>query len=205
LPFRSLIELVPGQRTDQVGRDAIAGVGPAALDTPAGPVAVAISWEIFFGGRVRDGVGHGGQVVLNPTNGSSYTGTILQAQQVASSRLRALETGRWVVQVAPTGFSAFITAGGDVLDRTGVSETAVRTRTVERRDGDTWYQRLGEKPVVAVALVVLAVAMILARRDSALPAVTSHLEPDGDRTVVDEFDGHLGPEPAGGHLGPERA
>ena len=54
---------------------------------------------------------HGGTVILNPTNGSSYTGTILQSQQVAASRLRAIENGRWVVQVSPTGFSAFVIGG----------------------------------------------------------------------------------------------
>ena len=43
-------------------------------------------------------------------------------------RLRALETGRWVVQVAPTGFCAFVTPTGEVLDRTGISEQAVRVR-----------------------------------------------------------------------------
>ena len=45
------------------------------------------------------------RLILNPTNGASYTGTIVQTQQVASSRLRAIETGRWVVQASPTGFS----------------------------------------------------------------------------------------------------
>jgi apolipoprotein N-acyltransferase len=199
LPLRSVIELVPGQRTDQIGRDAVAGHGPAVVDTPQGPVAIAISWEIFFGGRVRDGVGHGGQVVLNPTNGSSYTGTVLQTQQIASSRLRALESGRWLVQVAPTGFSAFVTPDGTVLDRSAISEEAVQTRTVARREGDTWYLRLGDKPVVAVALAVLAVAMLLARREQG----RSDLEPDGDGPVVDELDGHLGAEPARGHLGAE--
>ena len=37
---------------------------------------------------VREGVADGGRLVLNPTNGSSYTGTIVQGQQVASSRMR---------------------------------------------------------------------------------------------------------------------
>jgi apolipoprotein N-acyltransferase len=201
LPLRSLIDLVPGQRTDEVSRDAVAGHGPAVLDTPSGPVAVAISWEIFFGGRVRDGVSHGGEVVLNPTNGSSYTGTVLQTQQIASSRLRALESGRWVVQVAPTGFSAFVTPDGTVLDRSAISEESVRTRAVARRDGDTWYGRLGDKPVVAVGLLTLAVAMLLARRRP--DGEPSHLEPDGDGSVVDELDGHLGAEAARGHLGAE--
>jgi apolipoprotein N-acyltransferase len=203
LPLRSLIDLVPGQPTDLVGRDAIAGDGPAVLDTPRGPVAVAISWEIFFGGRARDGVEHGGLVVLNPTNGSSYRGTILQTQQVASSRLRALETGRWVVQVAPTGFSAFITADGTVLERTRISEMAIGTRTVEQRDGRTWYVQIGDKPIVALAITVLAVAMLLGRRRSVAAGPGSDLEEDRDGSVVDELDGHLRPEPTGGHLSTE--
>ena len=202
LPLRSLIDLVPGQPTGLVPRDAIAGDGPAVLDTPKGPVAVAISWEVFFGGRARDGVKHGGLVLLNPTNGSSYRGTILQTQQLASSRLRALETGRWVVQVAPTGFSAFVTSDGTVIDRTRIGEQTVGTRTVEQRAGETWYVRIGDKPIVAAAVAVLAVAMLLGRpRRTAKPP--SDLEQDRDRPVVDELDGHLRPEPASGHVGPE--
>jgi apolipoprotein N-acyltransferase len=124
-----------------------------------------ISWEVFFGGRARDGVSHGGTLLLNPTNGSSYTGTILQTQQIASSRLRALENGRWVAQVAPTGFSAFVTPSGDVLDRTGISEQAVRYRTVTLRDGSTIYGRIGEKPVVGAAIVVVVAGLLLAGWD----------------------------------------
>jgi apolipoprotein N-acyltransferase len=206
LPLRSLIDLVPGQPTDLVGRDVIAGSGPAVLDTPDGRVGVAVSWEIFFGGRARDGATHGGLLLLNPTNGSSYRGTILQSQQIASSKLRALETGRWVVQAAPTGFSGFVTAEGSVLDRTGVSEEAVRTRSVDEREGETWYVRLGDKPVVVAALSVLALSLALAavRRRSAPPAEEpSDLEQDRHRSVVHEFDGHLGAEPARGYVRPE--
>ena len=57
----------------------------------------------------------GAELVVNPTNGSSYWLSIVQTQQVASSRLRALETDRWVLQVAPTGFSAVVTPDGRVL------------------------------------------------------------------------------------------
>jgi apolipoprotein N-acyltransferase len=125
---------------------------------------VVISWEVFFGGRVRDGVREGGGVVLNPTNGASYSGTILQTQQVASSRLRALETGRWVVQAAPTGFSVFVSPDGDVIDRTSVSERAVIRHEVELRRGETWYTRLGDRPIILVMIAGLAATWWLARR-----------------------------------------
>ena len=165
MPLRGLLKAL-GAPTDLVPRDALPGTKPAVLDLPNGDrLGVMISWEVFFGGRARDGVSHGASLLLNPTNGSSYTGTILQTQQIASSRLRALENGRWVAQVAPTGFSAFVTPSGRVLDRTGISEQAVRYHTVQLRGGRTIYSRIGEKPVVAAAIVVLVVGLLLARRD----------------------------------------
>jgi apolipoprotein N-acyltransferase len=118
-------------------------------------MAVVISWEVFFGGRANEGVEHGGTFIINPTNGSSYTWTMLQTQQIASSRLRAVEQGRWLAQAAPTGFSAFITPSGDVIGRTGISEARVLSHVVVERTGRTWYSRLGNKPVVAVFVVVL--------------------------------------------------
>lgn len=156
VPLRGLLEAL-GAPTNLVPRNAVAGTDPAYLTLPDGTrVAVVISWEVFFGGRARDGVSHGGELLINPTNGSSYTWTVLQTQQVASSRLRAIETGRWVAQAAPTGFSAFVSPDGDVYDRTSVSKQAVITRSLELRTGDTWYVSLGDKPWVVLAAILLA-------------------------------------------------
>ena len=131
------------------------GSDPAVLESPLGPLGVAISWEIFFDDRARDAIGNGGQVLLNPTNGSSYWLTIIQSQQVAASRLRALETGRWVLQAAPTGFSAVIDPGGEVLERSGVSEQRVLYATAELRSGRTPAVALGIWPMLAGSLAAL--------------------------------------------------
>lgn len=159
VPLRGLLQAL-GAPVERVPTDAIAGRGPAVLDTPSGRFAVVISWEVFFGGRAREGVRVGGGAVMNPTNGSSYTGTILQSQQVASSRLRAVESGRWLVQVSPTGFSAFVTPSGQVLDRTDVSEQRVLQREIELRSGSTVYHRVGDLPFVLAALIVLGLTAI---------------------------------------------
>jgi apolipoprotein N-acyltransferase len=164
VPLRGLLDAI-GAPVDQVPHDAVAGTQPAILDLPDGTrLGAVISWEVFFGGRVRDGVGHGGGVVINPTNGASYSGTIVQTQQVASSRLRALETGRWVVQVAPTGFSAFVTPTGDVIARTSVGERDVIRHAVELRRGETWYTRLGDLPVILAMMAGLAATWWMALR-----------------------------------------
>jgi apolipoprotein N-acyltransferase len=146
----------------------VAGSGPAYLDIPMGDreirAATVISWEVFFGSRVANGIDHGGTFIFNPTNGSSYTGTILQSQQIASSRLRAIENGRWVVQVSPTGFSTFVTPDGADLDRTGVSEQTVITRTITLESGRTWYSHLGDIPSEVLVLLVLLGSWIVPGR-----------------------------------------
>ncbi len=166
MPFRGLLDAV-GAPTDQVPRDAVGGSGPAIVQVPFGgdlaglgphPVGVVISWEVFFGGLAADGVDHGAVFIVNPTNGSSYTGTVLQSQQIASSRLRAIEQNRWVVQVSPTGFSAFISPAGQVFDRTGVSEQRVITRDVTWLPYRTWYSHLGDLTIIALMLVLFAAA-----------------------------------------------
>jgi apolipoprotein N-acyltransferase len=201
VPLRGLLKAL-GAPVDQVPTNAIAGTGPAVIEMPDGTrMAVAISWEVFFGGRVRDGVNHGGEVILNPTNGASYTGTILQTQQVASSRLRAIETGRWLVQVSPTGFSELVSPDGDVIDRTAVSERAIVRGAVELRTGRTWYVNVGDAPFIAALAAVFAGSWVATSRRRR----SSTFEQHGDRAVVDERDLHLGAEPAGGDGGTEPA
>ena len=164
IPLRGFLEAL-GAPVDQVPNDAVAGTTPAYLDLPDGTrVAVVISWEVFFGGRAREGVREGAGFIVNPTNGASYTGTIVQTQQVASSRLRAIETGRWVVQASPTGFSEFVTPSGRIIDRTAVSERAVIRHQVELREGFTWYTNLGDRPFIVLLLLGYIGVRLAARR-----------------------------------------
>ena len=157
VPLRGLLEAL-GAPLDQIPSDATRGRDPAVIELPDGTrLGVMISWEVFFGDRGRAGAD--ADMLINPTNGASYTGTIVQTQQVASSRLRAMETGRWVVQVSPTGFSAFVSPDGDVFQRTDVSERRVITMDVPLRTGTTWYTSLGDAPWIVAVIAVLLVSL----------------------------------------------
>jgi len=163
VPMRGLLEAV-GAPVDRIPRDAMAGHDTAILRAADTTIAVVISWEVFFAGRANEGVERGATLLVNPTNGSSYTGTILQTQQIASSRLRALETGRWLVQVSPTGFSAFVSPSGQVFDRTGVSEQHVIIREVQLRSGRTIYSFIGDMPIILLMIASLLALLIVGRR-----------------------------------------
>jgi len=160
VPLRWLLEHFAGNSL--IKRDAFDGHDPATLHTPAGTFGVAISWEVFFPDRVRAAIRQGGEVLLNPTNGASFHGSIIQSQQIATTRLEAIMTGRWAVQAAPTGFSAIITPSGHVVQRAGISEQRVLEGTIERRTGITWAVRLGDWPALILAFALIALGWLLA-------------------------------------------
>ena len=76
VPMRFLLD--PLAKDILPPRDDVEGTGPAVLDTSLGPLGVVISWETFFPRRVREALHHDAQIVLNPTNGSSYWLTQVQ-------------------------------------------------------------------------------------------------------------------------------
>lgn len=167
VPFRSFIEQFAPDTL--APRDATVSHQSGLLRTEPAPIATVISWEVFFGHRARSGVRAGGELLYNPTNGSTYTGTFVQTQQIAHSRLRAIENGRWMVQVSPTGFSAFVSPEGDVHQRTGTTERAVRVMDdLPLRTGTTWYTRYGDVPARLLAVLLVATGWILTRRRSAV-------------------------------------
>jgi len=169
VPFGEYVPLRPLFEPFAAGalppRDAVPGVGSATVETGSGPAAVAISWEVFFARRVREGVRDGGDMVLNPTNGSSYWLTQVQTQQLATSAFRAVESGRWLVQVAPTGFSAEFDDAGQLLQRTDVSEARVLYSDIPRLTGTTPAQATGDLIPLALAALGIAVAAMGTRRD----------------------------------------
>lgn len=153
VPLRGLIEVF----SDEIPtRDVIPGTEPPVLETPVGPIGVAISWEAYFERRSRDAVANGAQLLTNPTNGSSYWTTQVHTQQVASNQLRAIENDRWLLMVGPTGMSAVINADGELLQRSGIGERIVLSETVELREGRTLASLVGFWPVLLFGLGGLA-------------------------------------------------
>ena len=167
IPFRSLIDRVAD--LSAIPRDAVAGKGTGLLDVPAGDFGTLISYEVFFEDRARAAVRAGAEVLIVPTNASSFGTGQVPAQELAAARLRALETGRTVLQAAPTGYTAVVDWRGRVLAHSRLGGPAVLHRTVARRSGETWATQLG--PPLGIALVILTLVLAwLLQNLSALPS-----------------------------------
>jgi apolipoprotein N-acyltransferase len=162
VPARSLFERLAD--LSAVPRDATVGTGPPVLTLPGGTMGVVISYEVFFPDRARAAIRAGGRVLLVPTNAASYRDAQIPAQEVAVARLRALETGRWVVQAAPTGYSAVIDHRGRLRARSTLGRRQVLYTTATLRSGRTLYTRWGDWPVLALAAGTVAAAWAADRR-----------------------------------------
>lgn len=164
VPFRSLIASLAD--VSAIPADAIAGEGPGLLKTSAGDIGVVISYEVFFARRARDAMSQGAELLYVPTNATSYSTTQMPALELGAARLRAIETGRFVVQAAPTGFSGFIDPDGKIMSHTDLGTRSVLTERVQRRSGSTLYTRIGDGPLVVTALLSVAFSLLMARRRS---------------------------------------
>lgn len=159
-----------------VPRDAIPGPGPRSLVIDGGiEVAVAICFETLYADIVRTNVLAGARpagLVLAITNDASFQDGAEPAQHLAQSRLRAVETGRWVVHGALSGSSAFVGPDGSVHDATETFTATTIRRDVPLTTGTTPFLVTGDLVAALgrfgfVAFGVAALAGILRRRRAA--------------------------------------
>ena len=155
VPLRSLIAHVAD--LSGVPVDAVPGHGTGLLRTPAGPLGLLVSFEIFYAGRSHESVRAGAQLLAVPTNTSSYGTSQVPSQEIAAAAVQAVETGRDLVQAAPTGFSAVVTQRGVVVQRSALGRRQVLFATVSLRRGMTPYDHWGDLPVLVLSALALVV------------------------------------------------
>jgi apolipoprotein N-acyltransferase len=168
IPFRSLIAPLVG-RLDRVPRDMRAGDEPGVLRAGDVVLGDVICFEVAYDEVVRDAVTAGGRVIVVQTNNATFAGLGQPEQQVAMSRLRAIEHGRAVLVAATTGISAIIGPDGSVVAEIPEGESGYLIDTVVLRDSLTLADRLGSAPEWIVALLGAAAMLWAAvrRRDGA--------------------------------------
>src|SRR5699024_10008586 len=139
-------------------------VGIIELDSPRlgrmVTIGDVICFEVAYDALVQQSVAAGAEMLVVPTNNASFGPTNESTQQLAMSRLRAIETGRTTIQISTVGVSAVIAPNGVLLDRTGLFTAEQMISSVALRTSLTPAVRAGEWParVVLVAAGALTLA-----------------------------------------------
>jgi apolipoprotein N-acyltransferase len=103
-------------------------------------------------------------MLLNVTNDSWFGRSTARYQHLQISRLRAREAGRPMVRAANDGVSAVIGARGEILATAPEYEANVLRAPVQPRIGLTPYARMGNWPVICLALVFVGIGAYVRRR-----------------------------------------
>jgi apolipoprotein N-acyltransferase len=154
------VDRVPGDRIHPISQPGVA------------PYGTPICFENAFPAIPRAMVRDGATFLVVPVNNASYGFTAAAAQHLQMSQMRAVETGRWVVDAGVAGISAFIDPAGSVVRSTGLFETTVLQGEVVPSTQETPYVRFGDwLPVASLALIALSFATPR-RRSRARPEPT---------------------------------
>lgn len=172
IPMRSFARLFSDE-VDRVTTDMIAGDSPPRLDIPAASlgrtvrVGPIICFEVAYDWISREAVTGGAEFLAVQTNNATFGVTAESTQQLAMSRLRAVETGRATLQVSTVGVSAVISPTGRVLDRAELFTAAGAVADVPLRSSLTPAMRLGSSVAWAInglAGVIFAIGCVSAVR-----------------------------------------
>lgn len=168
LPLRTLMTKLSPYAA-RAGRF-VPGTGNGVVTVGGVPIAVATCYEVAFDGLVNESVRAGAQVITVPTNNATFGRTDMTYQQLAMSRVRAVEHNRTVLVAATSGVSAVIDPDGRVAQRTGLFTADVLLTQIHPRTGLTIATRLGAAPewlavaALAVLLTVTSGQAVAARR-----------------------------------------
>ncbi len=136
----------------------------ACLPACGVPVGTAVCYESVYGEFCTGYVRKGAQLLAVITNDAWWGNTPGYKQHLSYSRLRAIETRRWVARCGNTGVSAFIDPTGKIVDRTPWWEPALLEGEVQLLQGQTFFVRYGDMVGrVAVFLFLLLGAAALVR------------------------------------------
>ncbi len=140
VPFRQAL----GDRAPQVARmsrdvprDMLSGDESVPLRVAGLNLGGSICWDLAYDGIIRDAADDDTDVLTGQTSNAAFTGTAQPEQQWKISRLRALETGRWMLVPSTNGISGVADAYGEVVERAALHEPATISVEVPLASGRT--------------------------------------------------------------------
>ncbi|AXG82279.1 apolipoprotein N-acyltransferase [Streptomyces paludis] len=169
IPMRSFVRLFSSD-VDRVRRDFGPGDKVGVFDLAGTRVGMVTCFEAAFDSDVRDPVRAGAELIAVPSNNATFDRSEMTYQQLAMSRVRAVEHSRAVVVSATSGVSAIIRPDGTVVERTTWFTPAALVDKVALRTSLTPATRLGALPewllmtVAAAGLGWVTVRSVRARR-----------------------------------------
>jgi len=156
---------------------AIADFKPAddegVLHTPNTSFGSLVCYESIFPEEARARVLHGAQALIVASNDAWYGRSPAVWQHTQAARMRAVETGRYVLRVGSTGITTVIAPNGVMTAQLPWWQPDALVAPFHNSDHITRYVQWGDWPALLFAMLLLLVALF--RHVSSLREAKNHV------------------------------
>lgn len=167
VPDRAFWEPLAPDLIGLIQREYTPGNNDPVFEVAGTTVGVNICFDIVDDALITESIESGAQLLIAQSNNADFGRTDESVQQLAIARLRALETGRSVVNISTVGTSATIAPDGSTLDQLPVYTAGAMVLDVPLRTGITPAVAVGrelEQLAAGFGLAVLVLGAVLGRR-----------------------------------------
>lgn len=162
VPMRELVMFLipPLADVGMLDDDLLAGKESAVISTKVGNIGCGICFDSIYETLILNSVRNGAELIAISTNDSWFSDSAALDMHNSQSRLRAIETGRYVVRSANTGISSVIDPLGNVRENLGALKSGYVVSDVRLRNDITLYTIIGNTFVYMCIAFLAAIAIV---------------------------------------------
>ncbi|MGP3536768.1 apolipoprotein N-acyltransferase [Microbacterium sp. RD1] len=161
VPDRWFFQMLAPDLVGLIGREYTPGTNPPLVEAGGVPVGLAICFDVIYDDVVWEGARDGAELYVFQTNNADFRDTDENEQQLAFARMRAIETGRSVVNISTVGTSQVIAPDGSILDGLPAGEVGAMLTDVPLRTGLTPAVVIGGAVQLAIGWMSFAAIVLL--------------------------------------------
>lgn len=155
IPLRPLVERLGGLVQIPMSDFSSGPAKQPPLSAAGVRLGGSICFEVVFPDLIRRQL-PGAEMLVNVSNDAWFGDSLAPHQHLEMARMRALETGRYLLRATNNGISAIIAPSGAIAQRSAQFETEVLRGEATPHQGATPFVRWGQWPALALAAAMMA-------------------------------------------------
>ncbi|MBQ9079977.1 MAG: apolipoprotein N-acyltransferase [Clostridia bacterium] len=162
VPMRALIETLipPLTEVAMLEEDLAPGKDSGIIDCNGVSLGSLICFDSIYERETISSVRDGAELLVLSTNDSWFYDSAALYMHLSQAKMRAIESGRYIVRAANTGISAVIDGRGNVIETLGSMGRGYIVEDVYTSQTQTLYTHIGNSWVYIMILFVTGMALV---------------------------------------------
>ncbi len=154
LPWQPVSGYILGLMDIRLGKFSAGAIDQPLLKVAGHHFVTSICYEDAFGEQSIRYIEQA-SFLVNVTNDGWFDGSIEPYQHMQMARIRALESGRYLLRATNTGITAVVSEKGKIINQAPLRQRYSITSDIKPMRGLTPYARIGDKPGLILVIVIL--------------------------------------------------